>query len=300
MNRVDEEFYKPDDAIRILDAKEFHNSVNVPMPTIVAFTAAWAGPCRQLIPIMDELALEFKNKAIVAILNVDQSPDVAQEFGVRNVPTVLYFDSNGNEVITFECNTSTRGTQDVGLFHKENYQNKIDELIFKNEPKPTYDIEPFEIIKQRFITRVRRFRVTENDDPFQLHKGDILEEIFNQPNYFYNLNRFDRIKKVFVSKTMKDAKPSLSFSINLQTLNKYIKDISKEQSESGYNAHRHSHDIVKLALSFEEMETIDVKESETFKLFSKKAASSYRAKLKSLGNIHEDLTALRYMLNIGE
>ena len=61
---------------------------------IIYFSAPWCGPCRQLGPIMDEVATQ----ASVQKVNVDNSPEMASQYGIRNVPTVVAIDNSGVEV----------------------------------------------------------------------------------------------------------------------------------------------------------------------------------------------------------
>ena len=64
---------------------------------LVDFWAEWCGPCRMVGPIVEELAKEYDGKAVVGKLNVDNNPNVSMEFGVRNIPTILFF-KNGKVV----------------------------------------------------------------------------------------------------------------------------------------------------------------------------------------------------------
>ena len=60
-------------------------------PVLVDFWAPWCGPCRMLSPIVEELAKEYEGKAIVAKCNVDEAQEVPMKFGIRNIPTILFF-----------------------------------------------------------------------------------------------------------------------------------------------------------------------------------------------------------------
>ena len=65
--------------------------INSDKPALVDFWAEWCGPCKMIAPLLDEAATEYADKMSVVKLNVDESPNVAQKFGIRSIPTLILF-----------------------------------------------------------------------------------------------------------------------------------------------------------------------------------------------------------------
>lgn len=100
-----------------ITSENFESLKNGNLPLVVDFWATWCGPCRAVAPIVAQLAEEYDGKVVVGKCDVEESEDIAAEFGIRNIPTILFI-KNGEVVDKF-----------VGATTKAKLQEKIEALL---------------------------------------------------------------------------------------------------------------------------------------------------------------------------
>lgn len=83
--------------VNVTDASFEQDVVQSSLPVIVDFWAVWCGPCRQIAPILDELAEAYADRVTIAKVNVDENRAVPSNFGIRGIPTLIAF-KGGEEV----------------------------------------------------------------------------------------------------------------------------------------------------------------------------------------------------------
>ena len=98
------------------DANFDDEVLNTDQPVLVDFWATWCGPCRVIAPTIEELATEFEGRAKVVKLDVDHNPQTAQKYGIRSIPSLLFF-KDGRPV-----------DQMVGVVPKPALAQKLDAL----------------------------------------------------------------------------------------------------------------------------------------------------------------------------
>ncbi len=104
-------------ALEVTDSNFDELVIQSDVPVIVDFWAVWCGPCRMVGPIVEEIGKEYEGKARVVKLDVDNNNITAAKFGIRNIPTILFF-KNGEVV-----------DKQVGAVPKTVLVNKLEALL---------------------------------------------------------------------------------------------------------------------------------------------------------------------------
>jgi thioredoxin 1 len=104
-------------AVELTDANFEQIALGSDKPVMIDFWAEWCGPCRMVSPIVEEMANEYGDKAVIAKVNVDENPNISMKFGIRNIPTIIFL-RNGELV-----------DKSVGAVPKNVLTEKMDNLL---------------------------------------------------------------------------------------------------------------------------------------------------------------------------
>ena len=100
-----------------ITSQNFNEIIAQDKPVVLDFWATWCGPCKKIAPLIEELAAEYEGKASIGKVNVEDEDELATQFGIRNIPTVLFI-KNGNVV-----------DKQVGACPKSELENKLTALL---------------------------------------------------------------------------------------------------------------------------------------------------------------------------
>ncbi len=103
--------------IEVTDATFEEVVLKSEVPVMLDLWAVWCGPCKMIHPIFDDLAKEYDGKAVLAKLDVDKNKATAMKYGIRNIPTVLFF-KNGEVV-----------DKQVGVTSKQKFAEKLEAIL---------------------------------------------------------------------------------------------------------------------------------------------------------------------------
>ena len=104
-------------ANNLTDANFKEEVLDSTIPVLIDFWAEWCGPCRILIPIIEELSKTFDGKVKVLKMNIDENPNIPSSLGVRSIPTMMLF-NNGKQIAT-----------KIGVLPKSTIEQWINSLI---------------------------------------------------------------------------------------------------------------------------------------------------------------------------
>ena len=94
------------DILNVTDSTFEDEVLRSEQPIVLDFWAEWCGPCKNIAPILDELADEYQNKLTVAKINIDENQKIPASYGVRGIPTLILF--KGGEVIATNVGQATK------------------------------------------------------------------------------------------------------------------------------------------------------------------------------------------------
>lgn len=75
----------------VVTEQNFNDMLATGKPMMIDFSATWCGPCKALAPIVEELANEYEGRVVIGKADVDECPELSMRFGIRSVPTVIFF-----------------------------------------------------------------------------------------------------------------------------------------------------------------------------------------------------------------
>lgn len=103
---------------KIITSDNFESIKAEGLPVVIDFSATWCGPCQKIAPVIDQLAEEYAGRVNICKCDVDQNDELTAQYGIRNVPTIIFIDKEGNTVDRM-----------VGAAPKKDFEEKINALL---------------------------------------------------------------------------------------------------------------------------------------------------------------------------
>jgi len=104
-------------AVEHLTTSNFTEKIKSAHVAVVDLWAEWCGPCRSMLPIVDKIGEAFEGKALIGKVNADEEPDIPAEYGVRSIPTFLFFKDG------------ELADKHVGIMSESDFKAKIENLL---------------------------------------------------------------------------------------------------------------------------------------------------------------------------
>ena len=104
-------------AVKHVNTEEFDGTIGGAPLAMVDFWAPWCGPCRMVGPVIEDLGTQYEGKAVIAKVNVDEEPKLAERFGVMCIPTVVFL-KEGREF-----------DRKIGAYPAEVYAEALDKAL---------------------------------------------------------------------------------------------------------------------------------------------------------------------------
>jgi len=101
----------------IVTDENYRELLNGDLPVVLDFWAEWCGPCRMVGPIIDELAATYEGRVVIGKVDVDSNDEIVSMYGIRNIPTILFF--KGGQIVDKQVGATTR----------DHFTAKIDNLL---------------------------------------------------------------------------------------------------------------------------------------------------------------------------